>query len=166
MKKVLYLQTGQQVTVDEEDFMRCFSHNWRLDPKGYVCTSIDGGASYLFLHNFLLNLPNGSGIDHIDRNKLNNSKSNLRLATNSQQGANRNIFKNNTSGYKGVTIKKTSTGRLRYAARIKVNYENINLGNYDTAEEAAKAYDVAALQYFGEFACLNFSVESKGGSLP
>lgn len=165
MKKVLYLQTGQQVTVDEEDYMRCFSHNWRLDPKGYVCTSIDGGQSYLFLHNFLLNLPNGSGVDHIDRNKLNNSRSNLRIATNSQQGANRGVFKNNTSGYKGVTIKKPSSGRLRYIARIKVNYNNIELGAYDTAEEAAKVYDKAALHYFGEFACTNFTVDSKGGPL-
>jgi hypothetical protein len=87
-------------------------------------------------------------IDHINLDKNDNHWSNLRLATNSQNCANRNAQRNNTSGFKGVYWHKL--GR-KWAAQIWVFGECIYLGLFDTAEEAHAAYNVSALKYFGEF---------------
>jgi hypothetical protein len=67
---------------------------------------------------------------------------------------NRKLFKNNTSGYKGVVIIKNA--KKPYRAQVRVNSKMMYLGFYVTAEEAAKAYDRAAIKYYGDFARLNF----------
>jgi hypothetical protein len=91
-------------------------------------------------------------VDHIDRNGLNNCRGNLRIATNSQSQANRNKRKNNISGYIGVSEHKC---RNNWHARIQVNGNDISLGYFTNKKDAAKAYNKAALKYFGEFARLN-----------
>lgn len=96
-------------------------------------------------------------IDHKDNNGLNNKWENLRKASKRDNSANVLIQENNTSGYKGVTFDKS---RNKWLAGIKYNYKRINLGRYDTAKEAAMAYDKKALELFGEFACTNFSKEN------
>lgn len=88
--------------------------------------------------------------DHIDQNKLNNKRNNLRLCTGSQNLSNKGRIKTNTSGYKGVC----SSGR-KWMAQITVNYKNIYLGTFPTKELAAFAYNEAAIKHFGEFASLN-----------
>lgn len=88
--------------------------------------------------------------DHINRNKLDNRRCNLRPATDSQNSCNQGIQKNNTSGYKGV---HWSYGKWR--AVIGVNGKKIYLGSYNDPKEAARAYNKAALKYHGEFAVLN-----------
>lgn len=90
-------------------------------------------------------------IDHIDRNKQNNKINNLREATQTQQNQNSCAKSNNKSGYKGV--RKHVSGK--WHAYIKVDNKQISLKYYDTKEEAALAYNEAALKYFGEFAYLN-----------
>ncbi len=95
-------------------------------------------------------------VDHKDRDIFNNKRGNLRSATRSQQKANGNIYKNNTSGYKGVSF---DYRRQKYRSRISVNKIEIYLGTFDDPENAAKAYDKAAKEYFGEFASLNFPEE-------
>ena len=94
----------------------------------------------------------GSVIDHIDRNGLNNQRNNLRDSTRSQNNANRGLNKNNTSGYKGVCWNKQ---KQKWHARIRVNYKYVQLGLFDNIKDAARAYNKAALKYFGEFAWLN-----------
>lgn len=86
-------------------------------------------------------------VDHIDGNRLNNIRENLRLASNSQNGKNRRISKLNKSGYKGVY-----KVRDKWRVAIKVNYKLIHLGYFNTPEEAHKAYCEAAIKYHGEFA--------------
>jgi hypothetical protein len=100
-------------------------------------------------------------VDHIDNNKLNNQKSNLRLATHHQNQFNSNLQRNNTSGYIGVVYhknyKKNKISKMsHWHARIKFNSKHISLGYYQTPEEAAKAYDKKAKELFGEFAKTNF----------
>jgi gluconate kinase len=90
-----------------------------------------------------------SHIDHIDRNRLNCQRNNLRPATNSQNLANRGKNRNNTSGYKGVTWDKE---RRKWLAQIEVRGRNRCLGRYDDKEEAHVAYCVALRKHFAEYA--------------
>ena len=92
-------------------------------------------------------------VDHKDRDQFNNQFENLRPATRSQNQMNRKVQSNNITGYKGVCF---DTRADKYAARITVNKYRIQLGYYLDPTEAAKAYDLAAKKYFGEFAWLNF----------
>jgi hypothetical protein len=91
-------------------------------------------------------------VDHCDQNGLHNYRSNLRMATRTQQKANTKRYKNNTSGYKGVHWRKDI---CKWCARIGVNGKKKHLGYYESKEKAAEAYDRAAEKYFGKFSCLN-----------
>ncbi len=88
-------------------------------------------------------------LDHINRVKSDNRWCNLREATNSQNLMNRYAPKNNTSGYKGVTLRQANQ---KWRSRITVNYKRIYLGDFDTKIEAHEAYYAASQKYFGEFA--------------
>lgn len=90
-------------------------------------------------------------IDHKDGNPLNNRKDNLRLATATQNARNRKLGSDSKTGFKGVN--QIPNGK--YRARIWINGSNKNLGTFDIAEEAAEAYDKAALSFFGAFAKTN-----------
>lgn len=89
--------------------------------------------------------------DHIDGNKSNNLSSNLRPCTYAENLRNKKLTKSNTLGYKGV-----SKSGNKFTAQITYNYKNIYLGTYKTIEEAARAYDKAALKLHKDFAKLNF----------
>lgn len=89
-------------------------------------------------------------IDHIDGNRSNNSKDNLRISNNSTNAYNRKTY--NKTGFRGV-FKQNN----RYKSIIGYNNKLHHLGYFSTKEEAALAYDKAALYYFGEFAILNFT---------
>lgn len=99
--------------------------------------------------------PEGTDVDHIDRNPSNNSWSNLRLANKMENGRNRGANKNNTSGFKGVTLNKRAHPSRRWTAQIMHRRQHYNLGGFPTPEEAAAAYDAVAAQLHGEFAKLN-----------
>jgi AP2 domain-containing protein len=95
-------------------------------------------------------------VDHADGNGLNNQRWNLRVATKRQQQANRGKQRNGrTSQYKGVFWDKS---RERWSATIHYDHKTRYLGRYRDEEDAAHAYDLAALESFGSFARLNFPV--------
>lgn len=94
-------------------------------------------------------------VDHVDGNGLNNCRSNLRLATQSENMWNRKKGKGQyTSQYKGVSINKSMKTRP-WMARLKVNGKPIYLGYYASEEEAALAYNEGTIKYHGKFARLN-----------
>lgn len=138
--------------ISYEDYPRVRKHRWWVDTgSGYFGTNINGRI--MLLHNFLMNPPEGKICDHINRNKMDNRRSNLRYATQKENSRNRSKLSVNTSGYIGVSwhIRKR-----KYVAQIKIDGHTIHLGSFDNAEDAARVRDKAALFYFGEFANLNF----------
>lgn len=108
--------------------------------------------AYLFVYGWVPEY-----IDHINGDKSDNRISNLRECNKYQNGQNRPKLSNNTSGFKGVYVNPKSG---RYIAKIRVDGELHYIGTFDTPELAARAYDEAALEYFGEFANLNFEDET------
>lgn len=105
-----------------------------------------------YLHRLIMNPRPDEYIDHINGDGLDNRKCNLRICTNSQNNANKGKQKNNKSGYKGVSWDKT---RNKWKADIMVNKKTIYLGRFNVINDAARAYNNAAVKYFGEFARLN-----------
>ncbi len=143
--------------VDNEDYEYLNQWDWRLSPKGYAYRS-EGDPrkntqKIIFIHGAIMQ---AKGIDHKDRNKLNNQRDNLRLANQTQNNANKHTLARKTikskSQYKGVSWYKTTN---TWVAQIQQNYKKLNLGYYQNELDAAKAYNAKALELFGEFAQLN-----------
>lgn len=156
MTRAIPLTRGQFATVDEADFEAITALTWYAGKNGYAACDLrrDGKRIRLTMHRYLLNAPAGSYVDHINGNKLDNRRENLRLCTNQENLRNAGRSKANTSGFKGVSYDKP---RDKWAAYICPNGSKIFLGRFANAEAAARAYDEAALKYHGDFARLNFS---------
>lgn len=124
--------------------------DWFRSRFGYPVTRM--GEVFVPMHSLVLEAKEGFVIDHINRDPMDNRLENLRWATSSQNAANRGP--RSKSGFKGVVLKGA-----KYEASIKSWKRNVYLGRYDTAEEAARAYDYYALLMYGEFAYLNYPDE-------
>jgi hypothetical protein len=150
MTQYVNLSKDMMARVSGIDYALLQKHKWCVS-NGYAASRIDGHLVYM--HRLILNAPAGVGIDHIDGDKLNNERGNLRLATQRQNMRNQPRHRQGTSGYKGVSL-RNDTGK--YAAHITVDYKKLSLGCYADPVVAARAYDEAARLHFGEFARLNF----------
>lgn len=145
----------KQILLDPEDFHRVnlFTWSYSLGKKKYynIQTRIDGKVTNL--PHYILNLPSTIGIDHIDRDPFNNRKDNFRICTTQQNNWNRSPqFNKLGTKYKGVSY---HVRRNKWQTRITKNGRTYHLGYFETDIEAAKAYNSAALAYFGEYAYLN-----------
>ena len=148
--KELELTNGQFAIVDDEDFDELNQWKWTFS-KGYAIRCDKFGNS-IYMHRAVNKTPTGMQTDHINQNKLDNRKENLRASTRSQNMANVTTCSHNTSGYKGVSFHKN---RGKWRAYIRVNKKQISLGMFTSKEIAAIAYNEAAKVYFGNFAKLN-----------
>ena len=145
------LTKGLVSLVDENCLEILTRLKWEINTCGYVFSIRSQGR--IRMHRFLLGLDkNGLGVDHINRNKLDNRLSNLRLCTQAQNVCNR-AGHGSKSVFKGVS-RKSSTAKWR--ANIKCGEKNLYLGTFATEIQAAIAYDKAARVYYGEFAYQNF----------
>jgi hypothetical protein len=144
----LYSRTDRQVftCVDDQDYEWVMQWRWRLSSRGYTIRSdqTEGREVVVALHRALLLPPPGMVVDHIDHDKLNNTRANLRIITQQQNLMNRRLFRNNTSGFKGVTYQHD-----KWHARIEKDGQLIHLGFYDDPVVAAGVYDCAAVLLFG-----------------
>lgn len=140
------LSKGLFATVDDEDFEAFSSKKWYLTSHGYVKSHRE------YMHRVVMNPKDGEQVDHINMDKLDNRRVNLRLCTARENSLYRPKNKNNTSGYKGVHQRKDTK---RWQSYIMVNRKRIHLGYFDTKEMAARVYNGAAIKYFGDYAYLN-----------
>lgn len=146
MKNIPVGRSGRAI-IDDEDYAKLSTFKWSIN-NGYAISTTGHGS----MHQIVLGAKPGMVIDHINRNRLDNRKENLRHATHSQNALNR--IHRNTSGYRGVR----PAGKHWQAITA-----NFKLGTFDTAEMAAAAYNWAALRLYGEFAVLN--AEANGAVL-
>ena len=109
------------------------------------------------MHNMIMQPPKDLRVDHINHNKLDNRRSNLRLCTKQQNQWNRRkVVKNTTSKYKGVCwAKKNNKWQASLEFQKDKKRQSIYLGQFISEVEAAKAYNEAAIKHFGEFAKIN-----------
>jgi len=145
---------GLFAVVDESDYYKFSKYSWYLSAKGYACrrTEIGGVSKNHYIHRGVANTPDGKITDHIDGDKLNNCRNNLRVCNFSQNMQNRGPSKANKSGYRGVWWRKS---RKRWTSNIRVNKKRIWVGAFKNKRDAAEAYNKAAKKYFGKFAFIN-----------
>lgn len=121
-----------------------FKHN-----NGYVSS---GGDSRKYLHRVVVGARAGEEVDHINRNKFDNRRENLRIVSHSTNVYNSGIRKDNSTGFRGVYVDSERGG---FIARTYKGGEQYSLGRFDTAEEAAAAYDQKSVELWGDGAYIN-----------
>lgn len=159
--KEIPLTHGKVALVDDADYeilMAMGKWHYKKD-QGYAAKSvylppINGVRRQITLrmHRFIMNTPKGLETDHVDRNRLNNQRSNLRICTKSENQRNVSNRKDNTSGYKGINWNKQ---HRKWVVRIQVDNKRIFVGVFRDLDAAIHAYNANVLKYHGEFARLN-----------
>lgn len=153
MKKIQLTQ-GKAALVDDEDFEFLSQWSWCYNGKYAVKMTrlSDGSRATIYMHRLIAPPPKGREVDHIDGDKLNNKRGNLRACTTAENQRNRPAPRHNTSGYKGVYW---DVSKSKWRAQIKVGGKNAHIRYSANKEEAALIYNEAALKYHGEFAYQN-----------
>jgi hypothetical protein len=148
---------GFVALVSIEDYEAVARVTWYKGTSGYAVNrnNVNGSKKTLRMHRFVMELhgvsiPDGMEVDHINHDRLDNRFENLRLCNRSLNFANKQYASTN---FRGVTVHPSGT--KRYQARLHFKGKKYSLGYYETAEEAAAAYNHKAIEIFGEFATLN-----------
>lgn len=168
----LAVKTGrvfQEITtlVDADVAARFAGVTLWIDPEGYALMYRRGPAGEKItsrFHRMILGVDDAAAalVDHINGDKLDNRRENLRIVSRQQNVWNSGMRSDNTSGYKGVTFKK-ATGK--YIARIRHNGRRIHIGDFTDPAEAARAYDAKAMELRDNDTTLNFSPGVRGKPL-
>ena len=167
--KIIKAINGTEILVDDYDYDNLIQYNWWIHTYKSGNQYAETGHKPIRMHRLILGLTDSKIlVDHKDRNGLNNQRNNLRESTKSTNAMNK--LANGAIKYKGVSMRiqkqkyfHKGSGEYRYAntkdsivARIKLNGVSIRIGSgYKTIEDAALAYNQAAIKYHGEFAVLN-----------
>jgi hypothetical protein len=168
---------GRVAFVDLEDYDLVMRYRWHVQdqerrregrlPLAYAKTATSakgaGGGQQIYMHTLITGF---SEVDHWDSNGLNNRRGNLRDATHAQNVGNARKQPGCSSRFKGVYWSQKKTGKGRWQAQIGADHRTRYLGRFDNEEDAARAYDAAALEAWGEFARLNFPKISGSPEIP
>lgn len=157
--KEIKLTRGKIALVDDSDFDRVNKLKWYAAKdhhydRWYARRSkmINGQSIFVVMHRFILEVSDGTKhVDHINGEGLDNRRENLRLCSNSQNQGNQCDVRG-ASKFKGVAL---TSGGGKWLAQITINGKRTYLGSFDLEEDAAKTYDIAALEHFGKFAKTN-----------
>jgi hypothetical protein len=155
--KLIPLTRGMHALVDDVDYDYLMQWKWTYLSTGYAYRQYTVGKKSngkqqlktILMHRLLTGTPKGIDTDHINGNRLDNRRHNLRTCTRSQNNANSLVVRGTTSKLKGVYLEKR-TGR--WTSQISVGGRKISLGAYATEEAAHEAYKAASVVYFGAFA--------------
>lgn len=167
--KLIPLSKGKAYAiVDDEDFDYLNQWKWKLQ-NGRACrvrSKIKPGTAwrdnkrewtFILMHRVIMGEPKGMDVDHINRNPLDNRKTNLRVCTHAENRRNNKLYVTNTSGYRGVYLDKR---KMKWYTSITFMGKAYTLALFESPIEAAKEYDHVAKQLYGEFANLNFGEKS------
>lgn len=143
----LPLTSNKIAIADCADCELLSKYEWCVDGSGYAV-----GYNDLKMHRYLMDAKNGEFVDHINHDKLDNRRCNLRICTKAENNQNRLMAVNNTSGYKGVVWSERDK---TYYVKLNCKGKRIFIGTFKDKLEAAKAYDTKALELHGEFALTN-----------
>lgn len=137
-----FFEEVARTKIDKEDFEKVTTYKWychQYDTGSRYCQGTLSNGIKCRLHHFVLGIENissaGMVVDHINGDSLDNRKNNLRVVTQQENARNMTPFNDR----KGITEHKLQNGKIRYRARITVNYRTITLGTFDTLDEAIKA---------------------------
>lgn len=159
------LTQGKVALVDADDYERLAQFNWYAvkHRHGFKAARSawlgDRKRKMVLMHRAVMDASDDQQIDHIDRDPLNNRRTNLRVATRAENARNTNSRRGSTSTYLGVSWE---TRRAKWIARIAVRGVGRHLGYFADEIEAARAYDASAKVHHGQFANLNFGVSANG----
>jgi len=161
MSKQIPLTQGNFAIVDDADYEWLNQYKWHSVFRKTVTYAAHplprglGPRKRWRMHRLILGLKfnDGTTVDHINRNGLDNRRCNLRLCTPSQNGMNSPPEPGYTSKYKGVSWDKISS---KWYSQIAVDAKTYNLGRFENETDAAKAYDAKVTELCDEFAYLNF----------
>jgi hypothetical protein len=137
-----------EVYIDTEDLPLLLEKNWTW--RCYYKTSNHMycyGAQNTALHRFLMKPPKGAIVDHEDRNPLNNRRNKLSVVSSSESNRNRSVFKNNTSGYPGVTLNRKSG---KWKSVLRINGKEMFLGYFEDVNDAIAIRKEAEAEYWGK----------------
>lgn len=151
MTREVPLTQGQLALVDDDDYLELSKNQWHAKKHGntyyarrYI-SGVGGRRLCVYMHRAILGQPpNGLEVDHIDRNGLNNQRSNMRFVSHRENCHNKGVPRNNTSGVKGVS--RFRGGKWR--AEKRINGKWVWLGAYASKDEAKRAYEMAERQNF------------------
>jgi len=141
-------KTGECM-VDDDKYYELIKNKWHMKKDGYVSTS-----KSILIHRLLMNAKKNEIVDHINGNKLDNRLSNLRISSPTLNGHNKLKKEGTTSKYIGV-----SKYGKKYTAVITKEKKYYYLGTFASEEDAARARDRKAIELYGEYAKLNFTVQ-------
>lgn len=143
-----YTRSNQKFLMDLEDALLFVGVSISISSNGYLRITSDHWVGDRYLHRYILKAKKGQSIDHINGNKLDNRKENLRICTHQQNMCNTKLSIKNKTGVKGV---HWSEERQKWSAQIAVQNKTISLGRFISFDEAVKARLSAEQQFHGEF---------------
>ena len=156
MTREIPLTKGAVAIVDDEDYERLSAYRWHLAGRRYAARTVKRGGrtSKIWMHREIIGAADDAIVDHRDGDGLHNCRVNLREATVQQNTVNRRVALGAATGYRGVY--RQANART-FRAHLTFEGAFVHIGSFRIAAAAARAYDVAATERFGEFAVLNFS---------
>ena len=166
MKEIALLHSTLKTIVDDEDYLLATQATWRAIKSrhviyaGHQIQEKSGRRPFFWLHRIIIGALPNQIVDHINGDGLDNRRLNLRLCTIKENVRHRRLRIMGVSRYRGVWLDPRYNS---WTAYIKVDLKRLHLGTFKTEEEAARAFDRAAIAYFGSFhGALNFSNSEEG----